>query len=266
MLALYRAGRQARGAGGIPRSAADAHGRARDRARRAHCRSWSARSSRRTRRSRRSAAAAAGVCARTRSGRQAAAQFVGRDDELACSKPASRTRSPGGAGSSSSSAPQARARRGSRDELASAAKQRGLRILWGRGWAAAARPRYWPWTQALRDTRRSCERCDETRTRRFRFFEHVTETLRGVAAAAAAVARPRRPPGRGRGIAPAAGVRRVRARGDGRARARARTRGDATPGRALPPRDADSSLEPSRARARRRRGACPRRCAPPSCV
>lgn len=36
------------------------------------------------------------------------------------------------------------------DELATAARQRGLLVLWGRGWEEAGAPAYWPWIQVLR--------------------------------------------------------------------------------------------------------------------
>src|SRR2546425_4839678 len=65
------------------------------------------------------------------------------------------------------------------DELASSAKQRGTRILWGRGWAGGGAPAYWPWTQALRDSLPDAS-SDEPEAQ-FRFFEAVTETLRAVA-------------------------------------------------------------------------------------
>src|SRR6266550_8054846 len=58
------------------------------------------------------------------------------------------------------------------DELASSAKQRGARILWGRGWAGGGAPPYWPWTQALRDALPTAS-SDEP-TEQFRFFEAVT--------------------------------------------------------------------------------------------
>jgi len=66
------------------------------------------------------------------------------------------------------------------DELASSAKQRGTRILWGRGWAGGGAPAYWPWTQALRDSLPD-DRSDEPEAQ-FRFFEAVTEKLRALAA------------------------------------------------------------------------------------
>jgi predicted ATPase/DNA-binding SARP family transcriptional activator len=36
------------------------------------------------------------------------------------------------------------------DEIASHAKERGARVLWGRCWEAGGAPAYWPWIQALR--------------------------------------------------------------------------------------------------------------------
>jgi DNA-binding SARP family transcriptional activator len=69
------------------------------------------------------------------------------------------------------------------DELGSVAKQRGCRILWGRGWEDA--PSYWPWTQALRDADLKVEApAVEDGKAQFSFFETVTEALRGEAAAA----------------------------------------------------------------------------------
>ncbi|MDX6399835.1 MAG: hypothetical protein QOF27_441, partial [Gaiellaceae bacterium] len=68
------------------------------------------------------------------------------------------------------------------DDLASTAKQRGTRILWGRGWDGGGAPPYWPWSQALRDALPSdppAQRGDE----QFRFFTAVTEALRVQAAA-----------------------------------------------------------------------------------
>jgi len=69
------------------------------------------------------------------------------------------------------------------DEIASLAKQRGARILWGRGWSGGGAPAYWPWKQAFRDvgeTLPELERNDDAG--RFQFFEAVTEVIRGVAA------------------------------------------------------------------------------------
>jgi DNA-binding SARP family transcriptional activator len=65
------------------------------------------------------------------------------------------------------------------DELASSAKQRGTRILWGRGWAGGGAPAYWPWTQALRDSLPAAGSDDPEA--QFRFFEAVTEKLRALA-------------------------------------------------------------------------------------
>jgi DNA-binding SARP family transcriptional activator len=69
------------------------------------------------------------------------------------------------------------------DEIGSAAKQRGSRILWGRGWDSGGAPDYWVWTQALRDAGRTVATPQgEDERDRFRFFETVTETLRETAA------------------------------------------------------------------------------------
>ncbi|CAN5247177.1 hypothetical protein BH18ACT12_BH18ACT12_16680 [soil metagenome] len=68
------------------------------------------------------------------------------------------------------------------DEVASVAKQRGTRILWGRGWAGGGAPTYWPWSQAMRDIGRSLPEPDSgDESGRFQFFELVTETLREAA-------------------------------------------------------------------------------------
>jgi len=69
------------------------------------------------------------------------------------------------------------------DEVASLAKQRGARILWGRGWDGGGAPAYWPWSQAMRDAGRTLpERESDDEAARFHFFEAVTETLRAEAA------------------------------------------------------------------------------------
>jgi DNA-binding SARP family transcriptional activator len=69
------------------------------------------------------------------------------------------------------------------DEVASVAKRRGVRILWGRGWAGGGAPAYWPWSQAMRDAGRSLPELDSSdESERFLFFAAVTETLRQAAA------------------------------------------------------------------------------------
>jgi DNA-binding SARP family transcriptional activator len=69
------------------------------------------------------------------------------------------------------------------DEVASLAKQHGVRILWGRGWAGGGAPAYWPWGQAMRDAGRSLPTlASADEGERFLFFETVTETLRQAAA------------------------------------------------------------------------------------
>ena len=69
------------------------------------------------------------------------------------------------------------------DELASRAKDRGLRILWGRGWHGGGAPAYWPWQQALRDAGETLtEPESDDDAARFRFFQAVTDALRAKAA------------------------------------------------------------------------------------
>jgi DNA-binding SARP family transcriptional activator len=115
-----------------------------------------------------------------RPGRAAASPLVGRDRELALLEAgledalAGRGRLfivVGAAGSGKTHLA---------DELASFAKQRGCRILWGRGWDDA--PAYWPWTQALRDAgvKLDVPPNDDGRAQ-FAFYEAVTESLRAEA-------------------------------------------------------------------------------------
>jgi tetratricopeptide (TPR) repeat protein len=43
------------------------------------------------------------------------------------------------------------------DELATLAKERGARVLWGRCWEAGGAPAYWPWVQSIRSYMRNCD-------------------------------------------------------------------------------------------------------------
>jgi predicted ATPase len=118
-----------------------------------------------------------------RAGRRAAAALVGRDPELALLEAgledalAGRGRlfvvvGEAGAGKTRLA-----------DEIASRAKQRGARILWGRGWRGGGAPAYWPWRQALRSVGSPLpEVHDVDDAARFRLFELVTETLRAESA------------------------------------------------------------------------------------
>jgi DNA-binding SARP family transcriptional activator len=69
------------------------------------------------------------------------------------------------------------------DEVASRAKERGARILWGRGWHGGGAPAYWPWQQAMRDAGRDFpDTGADDDSARFRFFEAMTDALRSEAA------------------------------------------------------------------------------------
>src|SRR4030095_452233 len=69
------------------------------------------------------------------------------------------------------------------DEVASLAKQRGARILWGRGWSGGGAPACGPWKQAFRDVGQTLpELQGDDDAGRFRFFEDVTEAVRAAAA------------------------------------------------------------------------------------
>ena len=68
------------------------------------------------------------------------------------------------------------------DEVASRAKQRGVRIMWGRGWHGGGAPTYWPWQQALRDAGRELPALEgDDDAARFRFFEAMTDAVRAAA-------------------------------------------------------------------------------------
>lgn len=44
------------------------------------------------------------------------------------------------------------------DEFASAARRRGVTVLWGRCWEAGGAPAYWPWVESIRAYIRACDR------------------------------------------------------------------------------------------------------------
>ena len=121
-------------------------------------------------------------------GRKAAGAFLGREDELALllagldDAAAGRGRlflveGPDGAGKTRLA-----------DEVASRAKRRGAKVLWGRSWEPGGAPPYWPWVQAIRAHSR---RADRTRLEdvvaaggedRFSLFEATTAFLSRLAA------------------------------------------------------------------------------------
>jgi DNA-binding SARP family transcriptional activator len=115
-----------------------------------------------------------------RPGRAAAQTFEGRDDELALLEAGLDDALAGRGRLFVVVGDAATGKTRLADELASRAKQRDVRILWGRGWAGGGAPDYWPWTQALRDALPSAD-SDEPEAQ-FRFFAAVTETLRALAA------------------------------------------------------------------------------------
>src|SRR5512133_1440162 len=86
-----------------------------------------------------------------RPGRAAAQTFEGRDDELALLEAGLDDALAGRGRLFVVVGDAAKGKTRLADELASSAKQRGTRILWGRGWAGGGAPDYWPWTQALGD-------------------------------------------------------------------------------------------------------------------
>jgi DNA-binding SARP family transcriptional activator len=115
-----------------------------------------------------------------RPGRAAAQTFEGRDDELAVLEAGLDDALAGRGRLFVVIGDAATGKTRLADELASRAKQRDIRILWGRGWAGGGAPLYWPWTQALREALPSAD-SDEPEAQ-FRFFTAVTETLRALAA------------------------------------------------------------------------------------
>ncbi|HEX6662903.1 MAG TPA: BTAD domain-containing putative transcriptional regulator [Gaiellaceae bacterium] len=128
------------------------------------------------------ARAATTAASGTRPGRMASSPILGRDEELALLRAglddalAGRGRLflvVGEAGSGKTRFA---------DEVASLAKQRGARILWGRGWAGGGAPAYWPWRQAMRDAGHPLpEPAAGDETARFQFFEAVSEAVRAEA-------------------------------------------------------------------------------------
>jgi DNA-binding SARP family transcriptional activator len=71
------------------------------------------------------------------------------------------------------------------DEVASRAKDAGLRLLWGRSAKAEGAPPYWLWSQALRPLQAELPELDVTTTEsaRFRLFVDVSAALRTASAA-----------------------------------------------------------------------------------
>ena len=71
------------------------------------------------------------------------------------------------------------------DEVASRAKDAGLRVLWGRSAKAEGAPAYWLWSQALRPLDAELPELDPAKTEsaRFQLFVDVASALRAASAA-----------------------------------------------------------------------------------
>jgi DNA-binding SARP family transcriptional activator len=118
-----------------------------------------------------------------RPGRHAAAPVVGRDDELALLEAGLEDALAGRGRLFVVAGPSGSGKTRLGDEVASRAKERGARILWGRGWHGGGAPAFWPWIQAWRDAGRTFpEPTPGDDEARFRAFENVTEALREEAA------------------------------------------------------------------------------------
>ena len=123
------------------------------------------------------------------------------------------------------------------DELAGMARDRGIGVLWGRGWEDAGAPAYWPWVQALRTLLRTetpeairgylgsgaadvaqilpelrtilpdlPSRSPDSDAARFQLFDSTADLIRHAAARTPDPDRPRRPAGGGYAIDLAAPV------------------------------------------------------------
>ena len=116
--------------------------------------------------------------ASTRPGRRAAGPFVGRDAELAELLTGLDDAISGRGRLFLVSGAAGVGKTRLADELASRAKERGARILWGRCWKDGDAPAYWPWRQALRGVGEL-----PTTDDRFALFGAVGELLRVASAA-----------------------------------------------------------------------------------
>jgi DNA-binding SARP family transcriptional activator len=114
-------------------------------------------------------------------GRHAATPLVGRDDELSLLEAGLEDALSGRGRLFVVTGPPGSGKTRLADEVASRAKARGAAILWGRAWEGGGAPDYWPWRQAVRALP---EPDGDEDADRFRYFEAVTELLRGESARA----------------------------------------------------------------------------------
>jgi DNA-binding SARP family transcriptional activator len=120
----------------------------------------------------------------TRPGRRAAGVFVGRDREVAELSSALEDAAVGRGRLYLASGETGVGKTRLADELASRAKDRGARVLWGRCWKGGGAPPYWPWTQALRTLGDEAPPLEPEaeENERFRAFVDVASALRRAGA------------------------------------------------------------------------------------
>ena len=120
----------------------------------------------------------------TRAGRRAAGVFVGRERELAELSAALDDAAAGRGRLFLVSGESGLGKTRLADEVASTAKEAGLRVLWGRSAKAQGAPAYWLWSQALRPLGRALPELGPAKaeTARFRLFVDVASALRSASA------------------------------------------------------------------------------------
>jgi DNA-binding SARP family transcriptional activator len=115
-----------------------------------------------------------------RPGRRAAGVFVGRDREVAALSAAVEDAAAGRGRLFLVSGESGLGKSRLADEVASRAKDAGLRVLWGRSASAEGAPAYWLWSQALRPLAGELPELNATTSAdaRFRLFVAVAAALR----------------------------------------------------------------------------------------
>jgi DNA-binding SARP family transcriptional activator len=119
-----------------------------------------------------------------RAGRRAAGAFVGRDREIEELSTALDDAAAGRGRLFLVSGESGIGKTRLADEVASRAKEAGLRLLWGRSAKAEGAPPYWLWSQALRPLQAELPELDATpsESARFRLFADVAAALRTASA------------------------------------------------------------------------------------